>query len=269
VKEFQDINGDIEKNTKIREYSTLLYYLYDTLSILLTNLLSSHVDNYRDNSVIDSTVNLLICLMNYLYEIYSYNKGFMIDSVNYNVYVVDYVQKLFEVALRAFKEICKFNNTIKLNFEKILEKVSEKPSNKGPMIYLLSFMFYIVNNEYTVETFIENMTKVYSLPVIDVFNEIENNLKHQTIRLGHLSTDRNFLQYLIEIGVGSNNEWIVSTCSDLILSVMRCYYNNMKVKVYEQICDNILDTIKATFTKISKVNSTVLEDKVIIINLGN
>ena len=74
IKEFQDNASDNEKNQKIKEYSTFLFYLYDTLSILLINLLSSHVDNYRDNNVIDNTVNLLVFLMNYLLDIFSFNK---------------------------------------------------------------------------------------------------------------------------------------------------------------------------------------------------
>jgi hypothetical protein len=260
LKEYQETLSDVEKNNKIKEYSILLTYLYDTLSILFVNLLSSHVDNYRDNLVIDSTVSLLLTLINYLYDVYILNSTN--DLLPYNVYIVEYVQKLFEVVLRSFKEICKFNTTIKLNFEKILEKVAEKPSNKGAMIYILSFMFHIVNNEYTVETFIEHMTKVYSLPVIDVYSEIESNVKGQVVRLGHLSTDKTFLQYLIEIGMTSNSDWIINNCANLILSIQRCYINKPKLKIYEQINDYLLNAVNTAFSKIAKVDSKILEDKV-------
>jgi hypothetical protein len=261
IKEYQETLSDTEKNNKIKEYSILLSYLYDTLRILLLNLLSSHVDNYRDNLVIEHTVSLLILLINYLYEIYSYN-SYKDQLPRYNLHVVEYIQKLFEVVLKTFKEICKFNTTIKLNFEKILERLAEKPSNKGAMIYILSFMYHIVNNEYTVETFIEHMTKVHPLPVIDVYNDIESNSKGQVIKLGHLCSDRNFLQYAIEIGMTTNNDWILTNCVNLVLSIQRCYINKTKLKIYEQINDDILNIINSTFNRLSKVNSKILEDKV-------
>jgi hypothetical protein len=260
VKEYQETLSDTEKNNKIKEYTILLGYLYDILRILLLNLLSSHVDNYRDTLVIEHTVSLLILLINYLYEIYSFNSKDQFPR--YNLHVVEYIQKLFEVVLKTFKEICKFNTTIKLNFEKIMERLAEKPCNKGAMIYILAFMYHIVNNEYTVETFIEHMTKIHPLPVNDVYNEIESNVKGQVIRLGHLCWERNFLQYIIEIAMSTNNEWILNNCVDLILSLERCYINKSKLKIYEQINDDILNIINNTFSKISKVNSKILEDKV-------
>ena len=43
-------------------------------------------------------------------------------------------EKLFEKALEAFKEICKFNTTIKLNFEKIMEKYIEQSSSNQEIL---------------------------------------------------------------------------------------------------------------------------------------
>jgi hypothetical protein len=263
VKEYQETLSDTDKNNKIKEYSIMLSYLYDTLRLLLLNLLSSHVDNYRDNLVIDHTISLLILLTNYLFEVYSYNCS---SFPRYNVHVVEYVQKLFEVALQTFREICKFNTTIKLNFEKILEKIAEKPCNKGAMIYILSLMYYVVNNEYTAETFIEFMTRVYTLPTNDVCSEIDSNIKGQVIRLGHLCTDKTFLQYVIEVGMLTNNDWIMKECTNLLLSIQRCYINKTKIKIYEQINDDVLNIINNSFTKISKVDCKFLQDKVIFIN---
>ncbi len=256
---------ELEKYTRIKEYSVLLTHLYDILATLLGHLLSSHVDNYRDNKVIDNTVSLLIILINYLYEFYSRCEGSNVSiqiHSNINLNVVENIQKLFTSVLKAFKEICKFNTTIKLNFEKIMERISERPQNKGAMIYIFNFMFSIINNEYTIETFVEHFMKVQKPITIDIFNELESNTKHQAVKISHLCEDRTFIQYIMEIGTNTNNEWIRYNCANLLLSIQRAYKDKSKNNLYEQISDQIINAINSAFGKISKIDLSIIEDKV-------
>lgn len=258
---------ELEKYTRIKEYSVLLTHLYDILSILLEHLLSSHVDNYRDNIVIDNTVNLLIILINYLFNTYSHDEvnSSSISIGKYsdiNLSVVEDLQKLFTSVLNAFKEICKFNTTIKLNFEKIMEKISERPSNKGPMIYIFNFMFSIINNEYTIETFVEHFMKIQKPMAIDIFNELESNTMHHAIKIGHLIEDKTFIQYVIEIGLNTNNDWIMYNCANLLISIQKAYKDKSKLNLYEQISDQIFNTINSAFNKINKVDLSIIEEKV-------
>jgi hypothetical protein len=261
-------DSESEKFTKIKEYSIFLYHLYDILSTLLRHLLSSHVDNYRDNVVIDSSISLLITLINYLCEIYSVDRSTsntlspFYENSNCYVYIVEPLQKLFESVLTTLREICKFNTTIKLNFEKIVERIAEKPSNKGAMIYILNFMFNMVNNEYTIETFIEIFRKVQKQPPNDVYFELESNIKNQTVRIGHLAEEKYFLQYLMDIALNSSNYWILSNTANLLISIKRIYVNKNRAKVYEQVCDYLNNHIINISSKIVKVNYSILQSKV-------
>ena len=125
------------------------------LATLLSNLLSSHVDNYRDTIVIEKIVDCIVLCVNYLFDIYSDENTN--DIINENV---ESVQKLFEASLLAFREICKFNTTIQLFFKKLIDKLIDKPCNKMGMIFVFNFMLSNVNSEYTVEAFVEHLTKV-------------------------------------------------------------------------------------------------------------
>jgi hypothetical protein len=263
---------ELEKYTRIKEYSVFLTHLYEILSVMLGHLLSSHVDNYRDNTVIDNTVNLLIILINYLYNSFSQdesntigvNTGNFSNYSNINMSIIEDLQKLFASVLNAFKEICKFNTTIKLNFEKILEKISEKPSNKGPMIYIFNFMFSIISNEYTIETFVEHFMKIQKPLKIDIFTELESNSKHHAIKIGHLCEDKTFLQYVIEIGINTNNEWIMNNSASLLISIQRAYRDKSKINLYEQISDQIFNAINSAFSRICKIDLSIIEEKVLL-----
>ncbi len=278
-----EIKNDCDKYKKIKEYSILLTHLYELLGILLKNLLSSHVDNYRDSCIIDCTINLIIHITNFLYENYSgysYIKGSrevnlnnndnelnpITDSYeeNNNCNIIEYLQNLLQNTLNTFKEMCKFNTSIKLNFEKILEKVSEKPSNKGPMIYVLNFMLNIVTNEYTIETFIDHFRKFQKRLPVDVYNDIEFNIKANPIRLSNLFEDRNFIKYAIEIGTSCENEWIVENSAKFLLTLKRCYISKTKENMYQEISEALISSLNSAFNKISKIEClSILNEKVI------
>ena len=275
-KEFQyNAKGDYEFEiySKIKEYSILLTHLYDILSILLKHLLSTHVDNYRDDTVIENTVSLLIIIINYLYENFensqqATNSGshsqsktnlqYIMFSAS-NIHVIEHVQNLFDSSLKAFKEICKFNTTIKLNFEKILERIAEKPSNKSAMVYILNFMFNVVSNEYTIETFVEVLSKIQKLPQVDVYTELENETyqKRYHLKIGHLSAEKSFINYVSEMGALTNNDWLRSNCGNLLISILIRFSDKSKSKVFEEILDYNLNLLKKVANKKTLFNKKI------------
>ena len=279
-KEQSGFKNECDKYKKIKEYSILLSNLYEILGNLLKNLLSSHVDNYRDSMILDYTINLLILLINYLTENYTSNSLsnsnalFSEDNNNYNI--IEYLQNLMYHTLSTFKEICKFNTSIKLNFERIMEKISEKPSNKAPILYILNFMLNIVNNEYTVETFVEHFKKPQKNIIIDFYNDLEYNLKANSVKLSYIFEDKSFIKYVIEMGLSSESDWLVDNCANFLLTLQRLYVTKSNENLYLEIRENIFNSIVSVFNKISKIESfTIFNDKVnlyffiLFYNLGN
>lgn len=295
IRHQSELKNDCDKYKKIKEYSILLSNLYEILATLLKNLLSSHVDNYRDSNIIDSTINLIIILTNYLYEnsrnnysnnafskeanimnsngnnnnnynnndYLAENQNIAFSDENNNSFVIEYLQTLLQNSLNTFKEMCKFNTSIKLSFERILEKLAEKPCNKGPMIYILNFILNVVNNEYTVETFIENFRKTQKKLLVDVYNEIEFGIKAHPVRLSNLFEEKNLIRYVIEIGTCCENEWIVENAAKFLLTMQRCYVTKSKENLYQEISEALISSLNATFNKITKIEClTILNEKV-------
>ena len=291
IRHQSELKNDCDKFKKIKEYSILLSNLFEILGTLLKNLLSSHVDNYRDSAIIDYTINLIIILTNYLYENTSNNnsndafpkeanlnnpsnpnnnndytnenQNVVFSDENNNSFVIEYLQNLLQNALNSFKEMCKFNTSIKLSFERILEKLAEKPSNKGPMIYILNFMLNVVNNEYTVETFIEHFRKTQKKILVDVYNEIEHSIKAHPVRLSNLFEEKNLIRYVIEIGTNCENEWIVENAAKFLLTMQRCYISKAKESLYQEISEALISSLNTTFNKITKIEClTILNEKV-------
>lgn len=265
-KTYHETKCEIDKYSRTKEYIIFLYHLLDILFLLLRYLLSSHVDNYRDDLVIESVVYLIISLINNFYEYYNY-----CEINNKSIYLSELLQKLFEKSLECFKEICKFNTTIKLNFEKIFEKLSENPSNKGSMLYLLSFIFNVVTNEYTLETFQDILKKVQKKPVIDIYYDLESNIK-SNIRIGNLAEDQNFLQYVVKVGVNSNNMWLINNCVLFLNSVQKSREDSSASKekghhdkIHDKVNEYLKESLENAWNKISKVKTYLLmEEKVSI-----
>ena len=61
------------------------------LATLLSNLLSSHVDNYRDTIVSEKIVDCIVLCVNYLFDIYSDENTN--DIINENVESVQFIFK--------------------------------------------------------------------------------------------------------------------------------------------------------------------------------
>jgi hypothetical protein len=266
--------NECDKYKKIKEYSILLSNLFEILGNLLRNLLSSHVDNYRDSIILDQTINLLIILINYLTNNYASNSysyslnnnsncNILFSEENNNYNIIEYLQNLIYQTLSTFKEICKFNTSIKLNFERIIEKISENPSNKAPMIYILNFMLNIVNNEYTIETFVENFKKPQKNLTIDFYNDLEYNIKANSVKLSYIFEDKSFIKYIIEIGLSSESEWLVDNCANFLLTLQRLYVLKSKENLYLEIREHIFNSLISIFNKISKIESfNIFSDKV-------
>ena len=223
---------------------SVLQYAFKILATLLSNLLSSHVDNYRDTIVIEKIVDCIVVCVNYLYDIYSDEN--CNDIINESV---ESVQKLFEAALLSFREICKFNTTIQLFFKKLIDKLIDKPCNKMGMIFVFNFMLSNVNSEYTVEAFVEHLTKVQKKQSLDLFNEIENNFS-TVIKYTDFIDGDNIVKYLVEVASTTNNDFLVMQCANVLLFILKRYNGKNKLNVYEEITQVVIDRLNNVFNKI-------------------
>ena len=255
----------VDKYDNIKEICTLLYHVFDILRTLLCNLLSSHVDTFRDSSIISKTESTIIECINFLYEIYvgnnNNNSSNSSVSSNINVSVVYYIQKVFESALKAYEQICKFNTTIKLNFPVLVEKIVATPKNKLGVVYLINFMLNVVNNEYTVESFVDCLTEeTQHNQAIDLFSEIDNT-KHP-IHLSSLANDKsNILKYMIQSAITSNNDFLITQTGEIIQTIFKRYVAKNKLNIFNEITDEIKNQLKTAFNKVSNIKCGLLAEK--------
>jgi hypothetical protein len=143
-----------EENDNIIIISNFLYYLYDILSILLNNLLSSHVDHYRDKDIIDKLLSNISSCFNYLLSFYSLSsREYKIGRFLYER--INSVQELFNKCLEVLHELCQFNTTIKLKFNDIIERILSSPENILCKLYIVNFILNNNNNEFTIDHFID------------------------------------------------------------------------------------------------------------------
>ena len=118
----------LEDHENIIILSNFLYYLYDILTILINNLLSSHVDNYRDEEIIEHLLSNISSCFSFLISIYTLDEK--IFKIGANLYkIVNSVQNLFNKCLELLHEFCQFNTTIKLEFREIIDKILSVPED--------------------------------------------------------------------------------------------------------------------------------------------
>ena len=273
-------NYFIDKYAKIKQYSILLSNCFDIYSLILNNLLSSHVDHFRDDIIIQSNVKSLIITFNFLYEIYS--TDLKINSNDF--YVSGVIQNLFESSLNNFRQICMFNTTIKLNFKKIVEEIIQNPKNTLAMVYLLNFMFVTVNNEYTIENFVDylkkdlnkkifnnnngnnNNSNNYFSEEIDYLNKVfdenyNNNIKIINFKsLTNIFNKKSILQYIINIGLNTNNDFLIINIAQILLVIYRRYLDKDKLDICEEITEIIKYNLDNIYNKICNINSFVFEN---------
>ena len=88
----------------------------------MNNLLSSHVDHFRDEDIIKKLLSNIESCFNFLLSFYSLKeKEYKINQYLYKK--INYVQELFNKCLEVLHELCQFNTTIKLKFNDIIERI--------------------------------------------------------------------------------------------------------------------------------------------------
>ena len=128
----------------------------------------------------------------------------------------------------------------------------DESSNKLGMMYLFNFMLNYVNSEYTIEAFVEHLTKIQKKQGLDLFNEIESNFQ-TVIKYSDFIENKNILQFIIDIATSSNNDFLVLQCAQVLLCVYKRYNGRNKLNVYEEITEKILSKLNLSFNKIAKI----------------
>ena len=276
-----------KKSTSISEESdniiinaNFLYYLYDILSTLLNNLLSSHVDNYRDEIVIDKLLENISCCFNYLLMFYVLKgKEFKIGLFLYKT--INAVQELFNKCLEVMHELCQFNTTIKLKFNDIIDRILSTPENILCKLYMVNFILNNNNAEFTIEHFIDvfkqspekinsnslnnnnnlniNFEDTLMIQQLENLNFYKINLK--TI-LSHCNTKiNNFIDYIIMLGTLTNDDFLKQQCALIILSIFHKFTLKENTETFRYIVNVIINELQSQYESLSKVNCLYFEEK--------
>ena len=276
-----------KKSTSISEESdniiinaNFLYYLYDILSTLLNNLLSSHVDNYRDEIVIDKLLENISCCFNYLLMFYVLKgKEFKIGLFLYKT--INAVQELFNKCLEVMHELCQFNTTIKLKFNDIIDRILSTPENILCKLYMVNFILNNNNSEFTIEHFIDvfkqspekinsnslnnnnnlniNFEDTLMIQQLENLNFYKINLK--TI-LSHCNTKiNNFIDYIIMLGTLTNDDFLKQQCALIILSIFHKFTLKENTETFRYIVNIIINELQSQYESLSKVNCLYFEEK--------
>ena len=276
-----------KKSTSISEESdniiinaNFLYYLYDILSTLLNNLLSSHVDNYRDEIVIDKLLENISCCFNYLLMFYVLKgKEFKIGQFLYKT--INAVQELFNKCLEVMHELCQFNTTIKLKFNDIIDRILSTPENILCKLYMVNFILNNNNAEFTIEHFIDvfkqspekinsnslnnnnnlniNFEDTLMIQQLENLNFYKINLK--TI-LSHCNTKiNNFIDYIIMLGTLTNDDFLKQQCALIILSIFHKFTLKENTETFRYIVNVIINELQSQYESLSKVNCLYFEEK--------
>ena len=272
-----------EENDNIIIISNFLYYLYDILSILLNNLLSSHVDHYRDKDIIDKLLSNISSCFNYLLSFYSLSsREYKIGRFLYQR--INSVQELFNKCLEVLHELCQFNTTIKLKFNDIIERILSTPENILCKLFIVNFILNNNNNEFTIDHFVDvfkqNQEKITSgnnsnllgnninnINFEDtLMNEQIENLDFEDISLklilSHCNQKiNNFIDYIIMIGISTNDDLLKQQCAFIILSIFHKFTLKGNTDTFREIGSKIITEIKTQYESLSKVNYLYFEEK--------
>lgn len=96
------------KVERVKAVVVTLIQIYETLVTLLKTLLASHVDNFRDSFIIDSTINLFLIISDYLGNVYSEKT----DKYISNIIVNNTIEKQSS-NIQSNPTINQVNNTVK------------------------------------------------------------------------------------------------------------------------------------------------------------
>ena len=288
-----------KKNTTLTEdyeniimISNFLFYLFDILCDLLNNLLSSHVDHYRDSEVIDQLFSCLNSCFYYLYMFYSLDKKtFNIGKGLYKK--INAVQNLFNKCLDTLHELCQFNTTIKLRFKDLINNILSIPKNIPCQLYLINFILNNNTNEFTIDHFIDVFQQKYDKINTDNSSNIpglsnqnsSSNIANQNInfedtlmmeQLENVSSDpislkliishdkkkiHSFIDYIINMGMTTNDDFIVQQCAFIILNIFHKFTLQNNIELFQKIVAKIISEIKVQYEFLSKVNCLFFEEK--------
>ena len=275
------LNSISEENDNIIIISKFLYFLYDILSILLNNLLSSHVDHFRDEDLIEKLLSNIISCFNFLLSFYSLQgKDYKIGQFLYTK--INSVQELFNKCLEVLHELCQFNTTIKLKFNVIIERILSAPEDLLCKLFIVNFIMNNNNNEFTIDHFIDvfkespdkiNANSLVKKNIIGIKNfeeslmneQMENlnfeNISFNTI-LSHCNQKiNNFIDYIIIIGTLTNDDFLKQQCALMILSIFNKFTLKGNTDTFREIISIIISEIQTQYESLSKVNYLYFEEK--------
>ena len=257
--------------------SNFLYYLYDILCILLNNLLSSHVDNFRDEDIIEKLFLNIASCFNYLLSFYSMKgKNYKIGKYLYKE--INSVQQLFNKCLEVLHELCQFNTTIKLKFNIFIERILSTPENILCKLYIVNFILNNNNNEFTIDHFIDvfkqspgkinpnignnnNFNFEESLMNEQLENPSFEEISLKTI-LSHCNHKiNNFIDYIIMLGISTNDDFLKHQCAFIILNIFHKFTLKGNTDTFREIVSKIIIEIQNQYESLSKVNYLYFEEK--------
>ena len=261
--------------------SNFLYYLYDILSILLNNLLSSHVDHFRDEDIIDKLLSNISCCFNYLLIFYSLKgKEYKIGQFLYKT--INSVQELFNKCLEVLHELCQFNTTIKLKFNDIIERILSSPENILCKLYVVNFILNNNNTEFTIDHFIDVFKQSPEKILLNSPNYNNNNLNpnfEETLMTQQLENINfykinlktilehcpqkisNFIDYIIMLGTLTNDDFLKQQSALIILSIFHKFTLKGNTSTFQEIVAKIISELQSQYESLSKVNCLYFEEK--------
>ena len=278
----KNISTISEDNENIIILSNFLYYLYDILCLLLNNLLSSHVDNYRDEDIMDHLFLNISSCFNFLISFYTLDENtYKIGPYLYKK--INAVQNLFNKCLELLHEICQFNTTIKLKFKDIMDRILSIPENIPCQLFLVNFILNNNNNEFTIDHFIDafklSPEKINTFINNQNINGLNNINFEETLMMEQLENAKNdalnlkvilshcdqkisnFIDYVIIMGISTNDDFIKQQCALNILSIFHKFTLKGNTEIFQEIVSKIISEIKTQYEYLSKVNCLYFEDK--------
>ena len=263
------------ENENIINLANFLYYIYDIFCLLLNNLLSSHVDHYRNEDIIEHLLLNISTCFNFLMQFYCLKKkNFEIGVYQYKK--INAIQNLFDKSLEFFHEICQFNTTIKLRFNEIIDKFFSVPENIPAKLFIINFILNNNTNEYTidhfVDVFLQEVKKVNDISDNNNINYEDSLMYSYTemkkidaidlkLILSHCDKkNNNFLEYIIKIGMITNDDFIKFQCAQIILDIFHKFTLKGNVKIFQDIIGKFVSKLKNQYEYFSKINCLYFED---------
>ena len=250
----------------------------------MNNLLSSHVDHFRDEDIIEKLLSNIESCFNFLLSFYSLKeKEYKISQYLYKK--INSVQELFNKCLEVLHELCQFNTTIKLKFNDIIERILSSPENILCKLYIVNFILNNNNNEFTIDHFIDvfkqepekininsgnNSTSTIINNNINfeetLMNEQLENLNFEEISLKTILSHcnqkiKNFIDYIIMIGISTNDDFLKQQCAFILLSIFHKFTLKINTDTFREIVAKIINEVQSQYESLVKVNYLYFEEK--------